>query len=98
MTFSCYGQLAVEYQAGLRRHHGAHCVLVSPTSATLLFPNLGASLLCSLQKISCNSSSDLSWAVWTFFSVGSFPVTSISAVSLQTAFSHHKVILGPLEN
>ena len=64
---------------GFHNHHGAHCVLVSPTSATLLFPDLSVS-------ISFISSSYLSWAVWTFFLAGGSPATSTSAASLQTAF------------
>ena len=49
--FTCHSQLAVEYQVGLHNHHGAYCVLVSPTSVTLLLPNLGASLLAYQKSI-----------------------------------------------
>ena len=43
--FYCHGQLAMGCQAGFRNHHGAHCVLVFPTSTTSLLQCLGASLL-----------------------------------------------------
>ena len=83
VVFSCHYLLAVECQVGFHNHHGAHCLLASPTSAILLFPDLGAFLLTYKQ-------SHLILLIYLkvfepFFSRGS-PVTSTSTVSFQTDF------------
>ena len=70
---------------GFHNHRGAHCVLVSSTSATSLFPDLGVSI--------SFISSHLSWAVWIFYLAGGSPATSTSAASLQTAFHTTEISL-----